>query len=237
MCTVCSHPRRLEIERDLLACPSAAAVAACHHLPLEEVKQHKARLQARIDHAQQQLEQMQVADSLARLNILLEKTMKILAAAEDNGDQKLMLQAVREAERLTKLIHSFAREQEAVSLFMDTTDPGWPQTGSTPDIQARTRQEVRQAIKQSLSTPCADRHLEAELPPEPASVPAKPVPAVRKGQAFRRPQVLRVHKPTDLGAATVLPTVTDLGTANALEIALPSVDSLAAARYNRAGPN
>lgn len=50
MCTVCAHPLRLEIERDLLSCPSAAAVAACHHLPLEDVKKHKTRLQARIEH-------------------------------------------------------------------------------------------------------------------------------------------------------------------------------------------
>jgi hypothetical protein len=148
-----------------------------------------------------------------------------------------MLQAVREAERLTKLIHSLAREQEAVSLFMDTTDPGWPQTGSTPGIQARTRQEVRQAIQQSLRTPCAGTHLEDERPPEQTSVPEKPVPVVRKGQASRRPQVLFTPQPADRGTATALPTVTELRTATTLETALASADSLPAAQGNRAGPN
>jgi hypothetical protein len=95
MCTVCAHPLRAAIERDLLANPSAAA---CHHLLLEDVKKHKARLQDRIEQAQRQLEQIQLADSLARLDLLLAKTMQILAAAEDNGDQKLMLQAVRETD-------------------------------------------------------------------------------------------------------------------------------------------
>jgi hypothetical protein len=70
MCTVCAHPSRIEIERDLLARPSAAAVAACHRLPLEDVKKHKVRLQARIEHTQRQLEQNRLADSLARLQLI-----------------------------------------------------------------------------------------------------------------------------------------------------------------------
>jgi hypothetical protein len=70
MCTVCCHPSRTEVERDLLSCPSTAAVAASHRLPLEDVRQHKARLQIRIEHAQRQLEQLRLADTVARLNPL-----------------------------------------------------------------------------------------------------------------------------------------------------------------------
>jgi hypothetical protein len=211
MCTVCSHPHRTEIERDLLACPSAAAVAACHHLPLEDVKQHKARLQARIEHAQRQLEQIQLADSLARLNLLLEKTMKVLAAAEDNDDRKLMLQAIREAERLTKMINSLSPEQEIASLFMETTDPGWAQTGTTPDIQQRAREKVRASIKQSLSTPCAGSRLEDDLSPEKPASPVEPLPSVRKGQASRQPRRPLIPLPTARETATALPTINDLG--------------------------
>jgi hypothetical protein len=134
------------------------------------------------------LEQIQLADSLARLNLLLEKTMKILAMAEDNNDQKFMLQAIREAERLTKLIHSLSPEQEAASLLMETTDPSWNETGATPRIQQETREKVRRSIKQSLRTPCAGSKLEADLPPEPASPPAKPLPAVRKVRAPGQPR-------------------------------------------------
>jgi hypothetical protein len=224
MCTVCSHPHRLEIERDLLACPSAAAVAACHHLPLEDVKQHKARLQARIEYAQRQLEQIQLADSLARLNLLLEKTMKILAMAEENNDQKFMLQAIREAERLTKLIHSLSPELEAAGLLMETTDPNWPETGTTPGIQQWTREQVRQSIKQSLRTPCAGSRLEDELPPEQAAPPARPIPAVRKVRADHRPCVPVTPRPT------ALPTVT------VLEADTAPPDFPAATGCNRAGP-
>jgi hypothetical protein len=111
--------------------------------------------------------------------------------AEDKDDMKLMLQAVREAERLTKLIHSLSPEPEAASLFMETTDPSWSQTGTTPRLQQSAREQVRQSIKTSLRTPCAGSRLEDELPPEQASPPARPVPAVRQGrgngQSSRRP--------------------------------------------------
>jgi hypothetical protein len=237
MCTVCYHPNRLEIERDLLACPSAAAVAACHHLPLEDVKKHKARLQARIEHAQRQLEQMQLADSLARLNLLLEKTMKILAVAEDKDDMKFMLQAVREAERLTKMIHSLTLEQEDAGLFMETTDPGWAETGTTPGIQQRAREKVRLAIKISLRTPCAGNHLEDDLIPAPASPPTKPVPAARKGRAPSQPRLPVIPRPTTQGTATALQPLTDLEIAMAMETALAPPDFPGAAQDNRAAPN
>jgi hypothetical protein len=186
--------------------------------------------------AQRQLEQIQLADSLDRLNLLLEKTMKVLARAEDNDDLKLMLQAVREAERLTKMIHALSPEPDAASLFLETTDPGWPETGTTPGIQQWAREKVRTSIKTSLRTPCAGSHLEAELPPEQLSPPVKPIPMVRKDQASRHPQV-PVIPSTVPQPVTALRSITDLGTATTLETALAPPDSPTAKKNNHAGPN
>jgi hypothetical protein len=163
--------------------------------------------------------------------------MKILAMAEENNDQKFMLQAIREAERLTKLIHSLSPEQEAASLLMETTDPSWNETGATPRIQQETREKVRRSIKQSLRTPCAGSKLEADLPPEPASPPAQPLPAVRKGRASRRPRVPATPWPTVLENVTALQTMTDLCIATTLETALTPPDFPSATEYNRAGPH
>jgi hypothetical protein len=205
MCTVCNHPSRLEIERDLLTCPSVAAVAACHHLPLEEARQHKARLQARVEQAQRQLEQFRLADSLARLNLLLEKTMQVLAAAEENGDRKLMLQAIKEAGRLTKMLHALSLDQEAGSLFCEAGNPSWTHDGSTMAVQQQAREEVRQAIQRSLRTPCTGSNLEDELAPEPARLPENPGPAVRKGRASRRPPAAVIPWPSASEAALMPP--------------------------------
>ena len=130
MCTICRHPARTVIERDLLACPSVGSVAAHHHLLFHEAVKHKARLQARVEHARQQLEQLLLTESLARLHLLLEKTMKVVAAAEEKGDLKLMMQAIREAGRLTQMINALPVDLESASLFLSTTDKDWPRAAT-----------------------------------------------------------------------------------------------------------
>jgi hypothetical protein len=151
--------------------------------------------------------------------------MKILAMAEENNDQKFMLQAIREAERLTKLIHSLSPEQEAAGLLMETTDPSWNETGATPRIQQETREKVRRSIKQSLRTPCAGSKLEADLPPEPASPPAQPIPAVRKVRAHGQPR------------RPLIPWLSARREASSVGVATAPPEAPTATEGNRAGPN
>jgi hypothetical protein len=108
---------------------------------------------------------------------------------------------------------------------METSDPGWPQTGSTPRLQAWTQQEVRQAIQQSLRTPCAGARLEDELPPEQSSPPEKPHPSVRKVKPSMRPLAPKSSWPQ------ALPTVA------VLEAATAPTDFPTAVECIRAGPN
>jgi hypothetical protein len=236
MCSICNHPHRIEVERDLLACPSVAAVAAHYRLPLEEVRQHQARLEARVEHARRQVEQLQLTESLARLELLLEKTMLVLTKAEENGDQKMMLQAIREAGRLTKMLHSLEVDLEASSLFLGATSGDWVKAASLFPTQPQVRESVRQAIRQSLLTPCAGTHLDAELLPPPAPVPEKSVPSVPKARASRRPRAAVIPRPSALGSVTVLEAAPVLEAASALGTALTPPEAPAVIESSQAGP-
>ena len=205
MCSICNHPKRTEIERDLLVCPSLAPVAAQYHLSLEEARKHKARLKVRVAYTRKQLEQLQLEESLARLRVLLDKTMQVLTRAEENGDLKMMLQAIREAGRLTKMLHSMDREQEAATLFLTATSKDWPQSATHLSTPPQTRESVRQAIQQSLLTPCTGIHLVEELLFPQKSAPEKPVPAGRLDQTWQRLQDAVTTWPSALKAAKTPP--------------------------------
>jgi hypothetical protein len=123
---------------------------------------------------------------LARLNLLLEKTMHVLAAAETQGDQKLMLQASREAGKLTKLFHSLAPDQEAATVFLAAVSEDWVKAASSLAISPAVRESVHRAIQQSLLSPCPDSHLEDELVSPEAAPPPQSVPAARSGRTWKR---------------------------------------------------
>lgn len=184
MCNICNHPQRTEIDRDLLSWPAVAAVAAHYRLPLEELRRHKACLEARVEHARRQMEQLQLAESLDRLQLLLDKTMQVLTKAEENGDLKMMLQAVREAGRLTNMLHALDLDLdlEAAGLFLAATSKDWEKSASLFPNQPNVRESVRQAIRQSLLMPCAGAHFEGEPLPTPGPVREK---SVRPGPVVR----------------------------------------------------
>jgi hypothetical protein len=225
MCTICRHPSRPVIERDLLACPSVGSVAAHHHLLYHEAVKHKARLQARVEHARQQVEQLLLTESLARLHLLVEKTMKVVDAAEEKGDLKLMLQAIREAERLTKMINALAVDLEPASLFLAATDKDWPRAASPLPSQAWVRDSVRQAIQHSLKNPCEGSHFEPDLASPQPSPPARPVAAVRKSRTAPRPAAAVISWPSTPGDAMVSGVATE------------PPDGPTAVEIGRAGPN
>jgi hypothetical protein len=221
MCTICRHPSRPVIERDLLACPSVGSVAAHYNLPFHEAVKHKARLEARVEQARLQVEQLQLTESLARLHLLVEKTMKVVDAAEEKGDLKLMMQAIREAARLTQMIHALPVDLTASALFLAATDKDWPRAATPLPNQSWVRDSVRQAIQHSLKNPCEGSHFEKDLSPPQASPPAKPVSPVRKGRTTPRPP------------AAVIPWPSTLGDAVCSEVAVP--DGPAAVESARAG--
>jgi hypothetical protein len=201
MCTICRHPSRLVIERDLLACPSVGTVAAHHNLPYHEAVKHKARLEARVEEARRQVEQLLLSESLSRLHLLLEKTLKVVAAAEEKGDLKLMMQAIREAGRLTQMLHALPVDLAAPALFLAATDKDWPRAASPLPTQAWVQDSVRQAIRQSLQNPCEGSHFEPDLSPPQASPPARPVAAVRRGRSAPRPSTAVIPWPSTPGDA------------------------------------
>jgi hypothetical protein len=151
--------------------------------------------------------------------------------------QKLMLQAIKEAGRLTKMIHALPMDLEATSLFLTATSKDWTQAATLLTTPPRVLESVRQAIRHSLLTPCAGNHLEDELSPPRMSPPEKPFPATGKGLSWRRLKDAVITRPTAQKTATSLQTITDLEVSPTLEKALVSTESLPKAQGSRAAPN
>jgi hypothetical protein len=128
-----------------------------------------------------------------------------------------MLQAIKEAGRLTKLLHSLEVEQEPATLLLTAASGDWLQAPSPFSPPPPVREAVRRAIRQSLLAPCAASRLEDELTPPPMSPPEKPVPPVHRSRPSHRPPASAIPWPPALKAAQIPP------------------DSPPAAECNRAG--
>lgn len=104
-CTICDHPRREEIDTALIENIGYRAVAKRFgvsesatfrhrnaHLPLVMLKAHEAEAIIRADNL------------LGQVQTLQERAMRILTEAEDSGDLRIALQALREARGNIELI-------------------------------------------------------------------------------------------------------------------------------------
>jgi hypothetical protein len=128
-CTVCRHPQRGEIDRELLARPgsfrdiagrrrlskTALHRHAAEHIPADLVKAQEAQHVARAD------------DLLVEVMSLHGRTEAILQAAEEEGDLRTALAGIREArgnlELLARLLHEIG-ESPTVNVLVS---PEWQQ--------------------------------------------------------------------------------------------------------------
>src|ERR671913_2643141 len=108
-CTVCEHPKREIIDRELVGGASNRSVASLYDVSEAAVRRHKANhLPAKLVMAQQAEEVAQADDLLQQVRDLQGRALAILGKAEAAGDLRTALGAIREArgnlELLAKLL-------------------------------------------------------------------------------------------------------------------------------------
>ena len=104
-CTVCTHPEREAIDRDLVGGRPVRETSALFRVSEDAVGRHKAEhIPPTVAKAQQAADVAQADDLLAQVRALRSKAMSILLAAEAQGDLRTALAGIREARACLELL-------------------------------------------------------------------------------------------------------------------------------------
>ena len=107
-CSVCSNPRRVEIDTALLSGQSLRVVASRFESSLGSVQRHKEHVAPALALAHEAAEVADADDLLSKVRGLEADARRIGAAAEKAGDLRTALQGVREQTRIIELLVDLA---------------------------------------------------------------------------------------------------------------------------------
>jgi hypothetical protein len=124
-CTICEHPDRDSIDRQLVGDSSNLSISALFGVSESAVRRHKANhLPAKLVMAQAAEEVAQADDLLDQVRDLHARTLAILDAAESTSQHRTALSAIREArsnlELLAKLLGELD-ERPQVNILISPT--------------------------------------------------------------------------------------------------------------------
>lgn len=126
LCLVCVHPEKAAIDRDLVAGTALPAIAAIHRVSADSLGRHKANhLPGKLTKAQEVREVAQADSLLNQVRALQSRALAILAKAEETGNLRVALSAIREArgnlELLARLLGEL-QENQTVNILVS---PEW----------------------------------------------------------------------------------------------------------------
>jgi hypothetical protein len=110
ICTICGHEKREEIERNLLAGSPLRTIAAHWSVSKTALIRHKNHVSAMLERATERQEEVRGDQLLKQLLDLQSRTLALLAEAEQDGDRRIRLGAIREARSNLELIGRFLGE-------------------------------------------------------------------------------------------------------------------------------
>lgn len=150
-CTVCVHPERAAIDRDLLAGRACRDIAGRHGLGKSAVARHGA------DHLPASLARAADARAVADADALLReaealraKAMALLRAAELAGDLRTALAGVREARGCLELLARLSGELRDGATVNVVVTPGWAAVRAVVVAALAHFPEARAAVAERL---------------------------------------------------------------------------------------
>lgn len=126
-CTVCHHPQREAIDMALLVGVPVRDVAsrAVPRLSKSAVQRHKAHIATTLTHAHAAAEALRADDLLAQVRDLQSRALTILERAEEAGDLRTALQAIREARGNLELLARMLGELQEGTEVNVLVAPEW----------------------------------------------------------------------------------------------------------------
>jgi len=110
ICTICGHEKREDIERNLLAGSSLRTIAVRWSVSKTALIRHKCHVSATLEKVAEKQEEARGNQLLKQLLALQNRTLALLAEAEQDGDRRIRLGAIREARSNLELIGRFLGE-------------------------------------------------------------------------------------------------------------------------------
>lgn len=149
-CTVCMSSSRTIIDEELLRGRSYRSIAKQYDLSESAIYRHRSsHISKRIAQAYNDAELLEAESLLGQVRALHARTTTILAEAEENGDLKVALQAIREARNNLELLAKFMGElNEGVTVNIESE---WPALRSAILGALEPYPEARTAVTAALS--------------------------------------------------------------------------------------
>ena len=149
-CTICDDPRRAEIDAALVSSEVYRAIAKRFSVSESAMYRHRAaHLPQAMVKASQAQEAVQADSLLDQVRSLQERTMTILDTAEDTGNLRVALQAIREARGTVELLARLMGELNSEVTVNVASE--WPMLRSTILEALAPHPEAKEAVVAALS--------------------------------------------------------------------------------------
>ena len=125
-CTVCEHPKRETIDRELVGGASNRSVASLNDVSEAAVRRHKANhLPAKLVMAEKAAEVVEADNLLDQVGDLQRRALAILDKAEEVGELRMALSAIREARGNLELLAKLLGELDERPMVNVLLSPEW----------------------------------------------------------------------------------------------------------------
>ena len=125
-CTVCEHPEKDAIDQALVGSASNRSVASIYDVSEAAVRRHKANhLPAKLVMAEKAAEVVEADNLLQQVGDLQRRALAILDKAEETGELRTALSAIREARGNLELLAKLLGELEERPVVNLNISPEW----------------------------------------------------------------------------------------------------------------
>jgi hypothetical protein len=125
-CTLCEHPEKDTIDRELVGSASNRSVASLYDVSEAAVRRHKANhLPAKLVMAVKAAEVVEADNLLHQVGDLQRRALAILDKAEETGELRTALSAIREARGNLELLAKLLGELEERPVVNLNISPEW----------------------------------------------------------------------------------------------------------------
>ena len=150
-CTVCSHPEREVIDRQLVEGIAFPALVAEYRVSKDALSRHKANhLPAKLVLAEKAEEVAQADDLLDQVRDLQGRALAILDKAEATGELRTALSAIREARGNLELLAKLLGELSDAPQINLTVSPEWLELRTTIITALDPHPQARESVLRAL---------------------------------------------------------------------------------------
>ena len=126
ICTVCEHPEKNAIDRALVGSVSNRSVASLYDVSEAAVRRHKANhLPAKLVMAEKAAEVVEANNLLRQVGDLQRRALAILDKAEETGELRTALSAIKEARGNLELLAKLLGELDERPIVNLNISPEW----------------------------------------------------------------------------------------------------------------